>query len=71
MNLLGTKIGVAGTTSVVLTEALSLDSLKSALISLAVAVLSVLTVEGVNWLKNFIVSHTKAIKDEDEKSKEE
>lgn len=57
------KIGVAGSTSLVLTESLNLDVLWNALITLAVSICSVLAVEGVNWLKNYIISKTKKIED--------
>lgn len=63
MNALLTKLGVASTTSVVLTEALNLEALYSALITLAVSVLSVLTVEGINWLRGFIKSKTNKLDD--------
>lgn len=66
-NLL-TKIGVAGTTSIVVTETVNLDLLWNALITLAISICSVLAVEGVNWLKNFIISKTK--KNEEEKNNE-
>lgn len=54
MNTLLAKLGVAGTTSVVVTEAVQLDALYSALITLAISIVSVLAVEGVEWLKSFI-----------------
>ena len=55
------KIGLAGTTSLALTESLNLDVLYNALITLAVSICSVLAVEGVNWLKNYIISKTKKV----------
>ena len=58
MNNLLAKIGLAGTTSLALTESLNLDVLYNALITLAVSVCSVLAVEGVAWLKNYIIKHT-------------
>lgn len=64
------KIGVAGSTSLVLTESLNLDVLYNALITLAVSVLSVLAVEGVNWLKNYIISKTKKVDKEEKENKE-
>ena len=64
------KIGVAGSTSLVLTESLNLDVLYNALITLAVSVLSVLAVEGVNWLKNYIISKTKKVDKEEKEDKE-
>lgn len=65
------KMGIAGTTSVVLTEALSLDTLWSALITVAVSVLSVLAVEGVNWLRETIIKHTPKNKKEETQDGEE
>ena len=61
------KLGVAVPTSVILTESLNLDVLYNALITLAVSVLSVLAVEGVNWLKNYIISKTVKVKNNDSK----
>ena len=63
-----TKLGVAFPTSVVLTESLNLDVLYNALITLAVSILSVLAVEGVNWLKNKIIENTPKI-DKEKKEK--
>lgn len=57
-NLL-TKLGLAGTSSLVVTEAVQLDTLWNALITLAVSICSVLAVEGVQWLKSYIKSKTK------------
>ena len=51
MNHIFTKIGVAGTTSLILTESLNLNSIYNALITLAVSVITVLTAEGITWLK--------------------
>lgn len=65
-NKLLSKLGVASVTSVTLSEALSLDTLWSALISLGVSVLSVLAVEGVTLLKNYLIKKSKEL---DEKSK--
>ena len=59
MTSLLTKLGVAGTTSLVVCEAVNLEPLYNALITLAVSVVSVLTIEGIQWLKQFIKSHTK------------
>ena len=59
MNNILAKLGIAGSTSLVLTESLNLDVLWNALITLAVSVCSVLAVEGVAWLKNYIISKTK------------
>lgn len=73
MNNIITKIGVAGTTSLVLTETLNLNTIYNALITLAVSILSVLSVEGINYLRKLIVSKTKKLeenkenKDKDEK----
>lgn len=51
MNTLLTKIGIAGTSSIIITEAVNLDTLWNALIALAVSVCSCLAVDGVNWLR--------------------
>ena len=64
-NLLA-KMGVAGTTSIVVVDAVNLEPLWNALITLAISIISVLAVEGINWLKNYIISHTKKVDKEDE-----
>lgn len=66
MSNLITKLGVAGTTSLVVAESVNLEPLYNALITLAISVVSVLTIDGIQWLKNFIKSHTK--KDENKES---
>lgn len=63
-NLL-TKLGIAGTTSVIVTEAVSLEPLWNALLTLAISIVSVLAVEGVNWLKNKIIKHTDKIEEKE------
>lgn len=74
MNQLLTKIGLASTSSLILTEAINLDTLWSALISVAVSVLSVLAVEGVNVLRAYFNSKSRKYENtenKDDKSKEE
>lgn len=68
-NLLA-KLGLAGTSSIVVTESVQLDALYSALITLAISVVSVLAVEGVQWLKNFIISKTKKNKDKEKETEQ-
>ena len=68
MNKLLTKLGVASVSSITLTEALTLDALWSALISLGVSILSVLAVEGISLFKSWILSKKKQL---DDKSKED
>lgn len=70
MNHVLTKIGVAGTTSLVLTETLNLNTIYNALITLAVSILSVLSVEGINYLRKLIVSKTKKL-EENKENKDE
>ena len=69
MNNLFVKLGVACSTSLVVTEAVNLEPLWNALITLALSVVSVLMVEGINWLRMFIKNHTKEKEDEDKKDK--
>ena len=68
MNKLFTKIGVASTSSIILNEAISLDALWSALLSLGVSIISVLAVEGISLLKSWILNKQRQL---DEKSKED
>lgn len=63
MNNVLVKLGIASTSSIIVTEAVNLEPLWNALITLAISIVSVLSVEGINWLKNYIIKHTK--KDED------
>lgn len=63
MNNVLVKLGLASTSSIIVTEAVNLEPLWNALITLAISIVSVLSVEGINWLKNYIIKHTK--KDED------
>ena len=65
------KIGISATTSLALTETLNLDVLWNALITLAVSIVTVLTVEGVAWLRAFIKSKTPKEKESDEESEKE
>lgn len=68
MNYLGTKLGVASASSIVLTEALHLENLWNALLSLGISILSVLAVEGIALLKAYLQNKKRKL---DEKSKEE
>lgn len=63
MNDLLTKMGVASVSSVTITEAVNLDRLWSAMITLCVSILSVLAIDGINLLKSYL----KKKKDEVEK----
>ena len=71
MNNLLAKLGIAGTTSVIVTEAVNPAPLLNALITLGVSIVTVLSVEGVAWLKNFIIRHTKKGGDNDETKSED
>lgn len=71
MNNIFAKLGVAGTTSLVLTETLNLNTIYNALITLAVSILSVLSVEGINYLRKLIVSKTKKLEENKENKKDE
>lgn len=69
MNNILTKIGVAGTTSLILTESLNLNTIYNALITLVVSIITVLTAEGIAWLKAWF--NKKKAKEEAEKHKYE
>ena len=62
------KLGVASTTSVIVAEAVNPAPLLNALITLGVSIVTVLSIEGIAWLKSFIKKHTP--KDTDEEDKE-
>lgn len=61
------KLGVACTSSVMVVESVNLEPLWNALITLAISIVSVLTVDGIAWLRTKIKKDTK--KDEDEMNK--
>ena len=65
-NTLLYKLGIAGTTSVVVTETTNLEPLWNALITLAVSIATVLAVDGVHWLSEWIKSKTPKNKDDKE-----
>ena len=68
MDKLSLKLGMAGTMSIVVSEAVNPAPLLNALITFGVSVVTVLSIEGVAWLKAFIKKHT--AKDTDEEDKE-
>lgn len=53
MDKLFTKLGIAFGTSLVVCESVNLQPLWNALITLAVSVITVLSVEGVSWLRAY------------------
>lgn len=55
MNNLLEKLGLAGTSSIIAVESAGLDQIKSALITLACSILSVLAVEGLNCLRSYFI----------------
>ena len=65
MNNIIAKLTTAGTVSVIVSEAVNPAPLLNALITLGVSVITVLSIEGIAWLKAFIKKHTD--KDEDNK----
>ena len=71
MNQLFTKLGVAGVTSVAVVESVNLDPLWNALITLAISIITVLTVDGMEWLKTKIKKDIKKTEEESKKDKEE
>lgn len=68
MNTTLIKMGVACTSSVMVVEAVNLEPLWNALITLAISIVSVLTVDGIAWLKNKIKKDME--KDKSQKEKE-
>ena len=69
MNNLIAKLSVACGTSLIVTEAVSLEPLYNALITLAISIVSVLTIDGINWLRTKLRKEIK--KDEDEMKEHE
>ena len=58
MNNLLSKLGISVGASLLVTEAVNLEPLWTALITIAVSIITVLTVEGVAWLKSWLKSKT-------------
>lgn len=71
MNTLFAKLSVAGLTSVAVVESVNLEPLWNALITLAISIVTVLTIDGIEWLKAKIKKDTKKTEDEMNKNKEE
>ena len=71
MNNLFTKLSVAGLTSVAVVEAVNLEPLWNALITLAISIVSVLAIDGIQWLKAKINKDIKKTEKDSEKEKEE
>lgn len=69
MKNLFTKIGIAFGTSVAVVESVNLQPLWNALITLAVSVVTVLSVEGVAWLRAWLKN--KRAKQEEQLHEEE
>lgn len=61
------KIGTACTSSLVVCQAVNLEPLWNALITLGISVLSCLAVEGVNWLKSYFNKKRKENEDKEDK----
>ena len=70
MNNLVAKLSVACASSLIVTESVNLEPLFNALITLAISVVSVLTIDGIAWLKNYIKKHTDT-NDKEENKKED
>lgn len=70
MNYIIQKLGLATTTSIIVSEVANLDMLWNALITLGISVVSVLTVEGVALLTKYIKKLSDKV-DQDKKDKTE
>ena len=67
MDKIFTKLGIAFGTSFAVCESVNLQPVWNALITLAVSVITVLSVEGVSWLRAYFKK--KKAKEENEESK--
>lgn len=54
MNTLAAKLGLASASSLIVVESVSVEPLLSVLITLAISIVSVLMVEGVQLLKKYL-----------------
>ena len=70
MNKLFAKLLVASSASVTVTEAVNLEPLWNALITLAVSLVSVLTIEGIAWLRAWFKGHTPKDKQKEEHARQ-
>ena len=70
MNKLLAKLLVASSASVTVTEAINLEPLWNALITLAVSLLSVITIEGIAWLRAWFKGHTPKDKNKEDHSRQ-
>lgn len=68
-----TKLGISFGTSVVIAENVNLQPLWTALITFAVSLITILTVEGGAWLRSYFIKKRKENEDatKDEEHKEE
>ena len=71
MNNVITKILTASTVSLIVVENANLQPLWNALITLAISIVSVLTIEGIAWLRATIKKHTPKVDEESDKKSEE
>ena len=69
MNNLAVKLSVAFGSSLIVAESVNVEPLINALITFGVSVVTVLTIEGVAWLRSFLKKKTKQNEDENEKDK--
>ena len=60
------KFGLAGISSIAVVESVSLEPIWNALVTLAISIISVLMVEGIQFLRKYL---QKKMKDLDKKSK--
>lgn len=58
LNTLLAKICVSSTASLIVVENVNLSPLWNALITLAISIVSVLSIEGISWLRATIKKHT-------------
>lgn len=70
MNNIFSKLLVATTTSLIVCENVNLEPLWNALITLGISIISVLTIEGINWLRAYIKKHTPRVDKENKKDEQ-
>lgn len=71
MNKLISEIVLAGSTSLVVTESVSLEPLWNALITLGVSILTVLSVEGIMFMRKWFEQKTKKLEEKPQENKED
>lgn len=70
MNKVFSELVLAGSTSLVVTESVSLEPLWNALITFAISILTVLSAEGIMFMRKWFEKKTKRLEQDENKNEE-